>query len=72
MTDHGWRASSFSQANDNSNCVELAGTLDAARDSKNPEGAVLAVAGLRSFLAGLKAEAEAEAVRPRTHAAPAG
>jgi hypothetical protein len=56
MTDYGWRKSSFSQANDNSNCVELAGTLDAVRDSKNPKGPVLTVAGLPSLLAHLKAD----------------
>lgn len=34
-----WRKSSYS--NTGTNCVELAGTLDAVRDSKNPSGPVL-------------------------------
>jgi len=35
-----WRKSSFS-GGENSNCVELGGTLDAVRDSKNPVGPIL-------------------------------
>lgn len=35
-----WRKSSYS-GGENSNCIELAGTLDAIRDSKNPAGPVL-------------------------------
>jgi Domain of unknown function (DUF397) len=35
-----WRKSSRS-GGDNGDCVELAGTLDALRDSKNPDGPVL-------------------------------
>jgi hypothetical protein len=35
-----WRKSSFS-GGENSDCVELAGTLDAVRDSKNPGGPIL-------------------------------
>jgi hypothetical protein len=31
---HGWRKSSYSSAS--TSCVELAGTLDRVRDSKNP------------------------------------
>lgn len=34
-----WRKSSHSSGNDT--CVELAGTLDKLRDSKNPTGATL-------------------------------
>jgi hypothetical protein len=34
-----WRRSTRSGSE--SNCVELPGTLDAVRDSKNPDGAVL-------------------------------
>lgn len=34
-----WRKSGRSQ--NGANCVELRGTLDAVRDSKNPAGAVL-------------------------------
>ena len=35
-----WRKSSFS-GGENSDCVELVGTLDAVRDSKNPDGPIL-------------------------------
>lgn len=40
-----WRKSSFSEGNTNSDCVEIAKTpeLTAVRDSKNPEGGVLAL-----------------------------
>lgn len=37
-----WRKSSHSGA-DNGNCVEVAYTLDALRDSKNTDGPVLSV-----------------------------
>ncbi|WP_245811835.1 DUF397 domain-containing protein [Actinophytocola xinjiangensis] len=43
-----WRKSSFS-GGENNECVELVGTLDAVRDSKNPEGPVL-LADLRGLL----------------------
>lgn len=46
-----WRKSSHSGSE--SNCVELAGTLDALRDSKNPAGPVLHV-GLGALLADVK------------------
>lgn len=35
-----WRTSSFSNGNGGA-CVEIAGTLNAVRDSKNPNGGVL-------------------------------
>jgi hypothetical protein len=35
-----WRRSSFSGGQNNA-CVELVGTLDAVRDSKNPDGPFL-------------------------------
>lgn len=38
-----WRKSS--KSNDDGACVELAHTLKAMRDSKNPDGPVLAFAG---------------------------
>ncbi len=40
-----WRKSSFSEANGNSDCVEVAKLPDvtAVRDSKNPEGGMLTV-----------------------------
>ena len=41
MTSRRWRKSSHSANTDN--CVEVANTLDALRDSKNPDGPVLAV-----------------------------
>jgi hypothetical protein len=47
-----WRKSSRSGSE--SNCVELAGTLDALRDSKNPVGPVLRV-GLSGLVADVKA-----------------
>lgn len=43
-----WRKSSFS-GGDNNACVELVGTLDAVRDSKNPDGPILR-ADLRDLL----------------------
>jgi hypothetical protein len=47
-----WRKSTRSGSN--SNCVELAGTLDALRDSKNADGPILRV-DLSDFLADVKA-----------------
>ena len=47
-----WRKSS--RSNTDSACVELANTLDAVRDSKNPDGPVLPVAGLTKFLSDVK------------------
>jgi hypothetical protein len=43
-----WRKSSYS-GGENSECVELAGTFDAVRDSKNPDGPILR-ADLRDLL----------------------
>jgi hypothetical protein len=53
-TGSAWRKSSRSQAS--GECVEIAGGLDAVRDSKNPASTVLAVgaAGLRAFLSSVK------------------
>lgn len=45
-----WRKSTFSGYHE---CVELANTLHAVRDSKNPDGPVLA-ADLINFLAAVK------------------
>jgi hypothetical protein len=47
-----WRKSSYS--GQESSCVELANTLDLARDSKNPAGPVVR-ADLRELLAAVKA-----------------
>ncbi len=47
-----WRKSSYSGSN-NGECVELAGTLDLLRDSKNPAGPVLRV-DLGAFLAAIR------------------
>lgn len=47
-----WHKSSRSQ--NGSQCVEVAHTLDALRDSKNPTGPVLVVGGLAGFLGELK------------------
>jgi hypothetical protein len=52
MTLHQWRKSSYS--NDSSDCVELAGTLNVVRDSKNPTGPVLPVADLAASLSDIK------------------
>jgi len=40
-----WRKSSFSEANGNSDCVEVgwASAVTAVRDSKNPDGGMLTV-----------------------------
>lgn len=46
-----WRKSSFSA--DNGACIEVAGTLGAVRDSKNPSGPVLH-ANLGALIATLK------------------
>lgn len=47
----GWRKSSHSSAN--SNCVEVANTLAAVRDSKSPAGPALA-ANLGALVAAVK------------------
>jgi hypothetical protein len=47
----GWRKSSHSSTG--TNCVELAGTLDRVRDSKNPTGPTLH-ADLTTLLAKIK------------------
>ncbi|MFD9734900.1 DUF397 domain-containing protein [Umezawaea sp. NPDC059074] len=49
-----WRKSSRSSAN--TDCVEIAGDLDAVRDSKNERGPVLKInrVALRTFLTGIK------------------
>lgn len=52
MTDRIWRKSSRSQQQ--GACVELATTLDAIRDSKDPEGPVLLV-NVPAFVAAVKA-----------------
>ena len=49
---HGWRKSSFSDTGNG--CVEVAPTLAAVRDSKNPEGPTLA-ADVPSLIANVKA-----------------
>lgn len=48
-----WRRSSHSV--NGSECVEVAHTLDALRDSKNPTGPTLSVPTLINFLSSLKA-----------------
>jgi hypothetical protein len=48
-----WRKSSLSGGGNNE-CVELVGTLDAVRDSKNPNGAILHV-DLSDLLAAIRA-----------------
>lgn len=48
-----WRKSS--RSNTQTNCVELAHTLDAVRDSKCPEGPTLAVTGLPEFVRQIRA-----------------
>jgi hypothetical protein len=47
-----WRRSSYS-GGDNNECVELVGTLDAVRDSKNPDGPILR-ADLRGLVAAVR------------------
>ncbi|HWO68391.1 MAG TPA: DUF397 domain-containing protein [Umezawaea sp.] len=49
-----WKKSTRSGAN--TDCVEVASSLDAVRDSKNPSGPVLRVdrAGFTAFLANVK------------------
>lgn len=47
----GWRKSSFSDTGNG--CVELARTLAAVRDSKNPDGPSLAL-DLRRFVSAVK------------------
>jgi hypothetical protein len=43
-----WRKSSYS--GNQGNCVEVLGSLDAVRDSKNTGGPALPVAGLRTLV----------------------
>ena len=52
MTEMRWRKSSHSGKE--SNCVELAHTPGAIRDSKNPAGPVLLVRDLPAFLREIK------------------
>lgn len=49
-----WRKSSYS-GNPNNECVEVRHTLDALRDSKNPDGPVLQVPTWAGFIAAVKA-----------------
>jgi hypothetical protein len=49
----GWRKSSYSDTGNG--CVEIANTLSAMRDSKNPEGSVLSV-DVRGLVARAKVE----------------
>lgn len=49
-----WRKSSYSNGEGGA-CVEVLGTLDAVRDSKNPNGAILR-ADLTTLLAAIKAD----------------
>jgi hypothetical protein len=46
--DQRWRKSSYSGTN--GGCVELNRTRDTVRDSKNPDGPVLPIAGLSMLL----------------------
>ena len=60
VTSAGWRKSSYSNGGQQGSCVELARNLPgivAVRDSKDPDGPVLAVAPAewRDFLADVKA-----------------
>ena len=60
LTSAAWRKSSYS-GNNGGDCVEVAGNLPdlvAIRDSKDPEGPVLAItpAEWRAFTAGVKAD----------------
>jgi hypothetical protein len=48
-----WRKST--RSGQNGACVELAGTLDAVRDSKNPDGPVLRGVDVRSLVRAAKA-----------------
>jgi hypothetical protein len=53
MNEIRWRRSSYSGGDGNSDCVELAQDLGAVRDSKNPQGPVLA-GDVRALLAWAK------------------
>ena len=53
MTPIRCRKSSYSGGNDQSSCVELAHDRNAIRDSKNPDGPVLAV-DVRPLLADVR------------------
>jgi hypothetical protein len=49
-----WRRSSHSGSDGGSDCVELASTLDAVRDSKDPAGATLCTVAVRGFVLATK------------------
>jgi hypothetical protein len=48
-----WRTSSYTHPN--GNCVEVSTTLDALRDSKDPNGPVLEGVDVAAFVAAVKA-----------------
>jgi hypothetical protein len=50
--DQRWLKSSYST--NGSDCVEINGAVDMVRDSKNPDGPILPVAGLTTFLSDVK------------------
>lgn len=61
MTETRWRKSSYSGTD--GDCVELAGTLDALRDSKNPVDGVLVTYGVRDLVRVVKGGRFAPAAR---------
>lgn len=52
ITSQRWKKSTYS--NDSATCVELSNTLDAVRDSKQPNGPTLPVAALTAFVREVK------------------
>ncbi|MFE0459245.1 DUF397 domain-containing protein [Kitasatospora sp. NPDC058965] len=65
MSAEQWRKSSYSAPN-GGDCVEIAPSLPAVRDSKDPDGPALTfpVASFKSFLAAVKSDPRLSGRRP--------
>lgn len=50
-----WRKSTYSGGGGQTDCVELASSLDRIRDSKNPDGPILSTVDISSLVSTVKA-----------------